>query len=71
MTNSDHNAFIGAKVGSNNTGELSAIYEALLFAEQRNMQTVQIRTDSKWSINVIAGKWRASSHKLQLSLSPP
>ena len=56
--------YIGAKVGSNNTGELSAIYEALLFAGQRSMQTVQIRTDSKWSINVITGKWRASSHKV-------
>ena len=28
------------------------------------MQTVQIRTDGKWSINVITGKWRASSHKV-------
>ena len=63
MTNSDHNAFIGARVGSNNTGELSAIHEALLFAEQRSMQKVQINTDSKWSINVITGKWRAGGHK--------
>ena len=33
VTNSDHNAFVGAKRGSNDTDELSTIYEALLFAE--------------------------------------
>ena len=32
------------------------------------MQKVQIRTDSKWSINVITGKWRASSHKILVNL---
>ena len=63
ITSSDHTAFLGAEVGSNNTGELSAIYEALLFAAERHFDHTVIHSDSQWSINVITGRWRPKAHK--------
>ena len=64
ITSRDHNAYIGASVGSNNTGELSAIVEALLFASEHEYTHVQIYTDSQWAINVITGRWRARTNKI-------
>ena len=64
ITSRDHNAYIGASVGSNNTGELSAIVEALLFASEHEYTHVQIYTDSQWAINVITGRWRARTNKV-------
>ena len=64
ITARDHNAYIGASVGSNNTGELSAIVEALLFASEHEYTHVQIYTDSQWAINVITGRWRARTNKI-------
>ena len=63
VTDPDSLHFRGAQVGSNNTGELTAILEALIMAMDKNWQDVTIRSDSQWSINVIAGKWKARSHK--------
>ena len=51
-------------MGSNNTGELSAIVEALLFAAEHEYTHVQIYTDSQWAINVITGRWRARTNKI-------
>ena len=62
ITSPDHTAFIGARVGSNNTGELSAIAEALLYARENEIHEVVVKTDSRWSINVITGKWRPRTH---------
>ena len=62
ITTSDHTAFLGANVGSNNTGELTAIAEAILYALENQYTSVVIRTDSQWSINVISGKWRPKTH---------
>ena len=61
----DHNSFHfhGAQVGSNNTGELTAILEAVIFAISENWEQVTIKTDSQWSIKVIKGVWKASRHK--------
>ena len=64
ITSRDHNAYIGASVGSNNTGELSAIVEALLFASEHEYTHVQIYTDSQWAINVITGRWRARTNNI-------
>ena len=60
----DHNApdYMGAEVGSNNTGELTAIAEALLHAKE-HQHTPHIHTDSLWSINVLTGRWRPQRHK--------
>ena len=57
-TDPHHAKYIGARVGSNNTGELSAIIEALLFALEHEYTKVVIYSDSEWSINMITGKWR-------------
>ena len=63
ITCSDHNAYRGAAVGSNNTGEISAIIESLLHAHQRSNKKIVIHCDSLWAINTITGRWRAKSHK--------
>ena len=64
ITMPDHAAYLGAAVGSNNTGELTAIFEALLFAEAQGCTAVRIHSDSQWAIKVSTGAWRASSHKI-------
>ena len=61
--------FIGAQVGSNNTGELSAIIEALLFALEHEYTQVVIHTDSQWSIHMIKGIWRPKTKKDLVSLA--
>jgi len=63
VTDQDHNAYRGATVGSNNTGEVTAIVEALLHAHQHAFQQVHIHTDSQWAKNVITGQWRAQRNK--------
>ena len=63
VTSSANSGYVGASVGSNNTGEVSAIIEALLCTVEHEYTRVHVRTDSQWSINVIAGKWRAKSNK--------
>ena len=61
-TTSDHSAYIGATVGSNNTGELTAIVEAVLYAQQCQLSQAVIHSDSRWAINMITGKWRPRTH---------
>ena len=63
VTSTANSGYVGATVGSNNTGEVSAIIEALLCAVEHEYARVQVHTDSQWSINVITGKWRAKSNK--------
>ena len=63
ITTPDHSAFLGATVGSNNTGELTAVAEAMLYAIEHQLQRIIIHTDSAWAVNVIKGKWRPKSHK--------
>ena len=69
ITCSDHNAYRGAAVGSNNTGEISAIIEALLHAHQRASKQVVIHSDSLWAINTITGRWRAKTHKAMVNFA--
>ena len=63
ITSPDHTAYVGATVGSNNTGELTAIAEALLFAVEHEYTHVTIHTDSLWARNVISGLWKAKTNK--------
>ena len=63
ITDSDHPAYRGAQVGSNNTGELTAILEAILYAEDKEWAALTIQTDSLWSLKVINGQWRPHRHK--------
>ena len=62
-TDPSHFRFLGARVGSNNTGEVSAIIEALLYALEHEYTHVHIHSDSQWAINTITGKWRAKANK--------
>ena len=69
ITCSDHNAYRGAAVGSNNAGEISAIIEALLHSHQRASEQVVIHSDSLWAINTITGRWRAKAHKAMVNFA--
>ena len=62
-TDQRHVKYIGARVGSNNTGELTAIIEALLYAHELEYREVVIYADSQWSLNMITGKWRPKTNK--------
>ena len=53
---------LSSKQGSNNTGEVTAIIEALLFAHAEAFTQVTIHSDSRWAINAITGRWR-TKHK--------
>ena len=68
-TDPNHLKFIGAQVGSNTTGELSAIIEALLFALEHEYSQVVIHSDSQWAIHMIKGIWRPKSNKDLVSLA--
>ena len=68
ITCSDHNAYRGAAVGSNNAGEISAIIEALLHSHQRASKQVVIHSDSLWAINT-TGRWRAKAHKAMVNFA--
>ena len=63
VTDNHHLKYLGAVVGSNNTGELSAIIEALLFALEHDYERVHVHTDSQWSLNMVTGKWRPKTNK--------
>ena len=49
----------GATRHSNNTGELTALLEAILDERARPAGTVAFCVDSTYAINVATGKWRA------------
>jgi len=60
----DDEHYIGAEVGSNNTAELSGLFEALrwlLTEEQRD--AVCIRLDSQYAGNIATGMWRAKANR--------
>ena len=61
-TDTSHITYRGATVGSNNTGEVTAIIEALLYAHQRGWQHLTIHSDSQWAINTITGRWTSKCH---------
>jgi len=56
--------FLGAEVGSNNTGELSAICEALIYVRDTlGCCEVCIYHDSTYAANVITGEMKAKKNK--------
>ena len=61
--------YIGANVGSNNTAELSAIVEALLFqlASPTIPASITFYYDSKWAANAVRGTHRPKRHKEMVS----
>ena len=63
QTNPDADDFIGAEVGSNNTGELTAMAEALRWLLKHNEEReVLVRTDSTYAGNIASGHWRARAN---------
>jgi len=62
ITDSNHPLWIGADIGSNNTGELSAIYYALEWAKE-NATKVTIYSDSNYALNMTFGNWKPSTNK--------
>lgn len=72
ITDSNHPLWIGAEIGSNNTGELSAIYYALEWAlhhadapasEYGGNGIVTIYSDSNYALNMVFGNWKPSTNK--------
>ena len=72
ITDSNHPFWIGADIGSNNTGELSAIYWALEWAlhhanvpasEYEGNGIVTIYSDSNYALNMVFGNWKPSTNK--------
>jgi len=65
VTDSASDYFLGAEVGSNNTGELSAVCEALLWLRDHegSSRPVTLYYDSKYAANIASGKWNAEKNK--------
>ena len=56
--------FLGAEVGSNNTGELSAMAHALRWLLIEGSTTaVTIRGDSQYALHIASGEWRAKANR--------
>jgi ribonuclease HI len=54
---------VSGVTGSNNTAELSAIYHALEYIRDNNLDDVIIYTDSMYAMNLIFGSWKPSSNQ--------
>lgn len=63
ITDPKHPLYIGAEVGSNNTGELTAIYKALSWCLSNKPNEVTIYSDSQYALNVVLGDWNASKNR--------
>ena len=59
VVDSEGAAFRGAEHGSNNTGELTAVIEAILWARNRTHPTDElvVRYDSQYAANMTDGSW--------------
>ena len=69
ITDRDSDFFLGAKVGSNNTAELSAIAHALRWLLMGNgKKNIIIKGDSQYAMNITMGKWKVKSNR-ELALS--
>ena len=67
----DHNAahYLGAAVGSNNTGELTAWMEAALFelGQEELPEQITFCYDSQWAAHMVTGKFRAKRNRALVS----
>ena len=60
----DEEGFLGAEVGSNNTGELSAMAHARRWLlMEGSADAVTIRGDSQYALKIAAGEWRAKANQ--------
>ena len=65
LTDPQHARWLGAKVGSNNTGELTAILEGAVWAfHNPTVQAVDFRYDSKYAAKLAAGEWEPTANLL-------
>ena len=63
ITDANDEDFIGAEIGSNNTGELSAFAHALRWILARDVTGEYIiRTDSNYAGNITDGTWNAKAN---------
>lgn len=62
VTDIEEDNYIGAEVGSNNTGELTAIYEALKFIESRTDESFVIFGDSMYAGKMAMSEWKAKEN---------
>ena len=64
IVSSEEEGFLGAEVGSNNTGELSAMAHALRWLlMEGSTDPVTIRGDSQYALKISAGEWRAKANR--------
>ena len=64
ITSSDEDGFLGAEVGSNNTGELSAMAHTLRWLLiEGGTDAVTIRGDSQYALKIATGEWRAKANR--------
>ena len=63
ITDAGHPLYIGAEIGSNNTAELSAVYNALEWIKSSDATSVTIYSDSQYALNMTFGDWRPSTNK--------
>jgi len=60
----DEEGFLGAEVGSNNTGELSAMAHALRWLlMEGSTDPVTLRGDSQYALKISTGEWRAKANR--------
>ena len=70
ITNPNSNEWLGAEVGSNNTGELSAMVHALRWILVNCPKgEVTIRADSMYALRITDGAWSAKANKKLAYLS--
>ena len=64
ITSTDGDGYLGAEVGSNNTGELSAMAHALRWLLiEGSTNAVTIRGDSQFALKIAAGEWRTKANR--------
>ena len=64
ITSASQDGFLGAEVGSNNTGELSAMAHTLRWLlSQSSSDPVTIRGDSQYALKIASGEWRAKANR--------
>ena len=63
ITDAEDESYLGAEIGSNNTGELSAFAHALRWVlSQDSDGDYIIRTDSNYAGNITDGTWKAKAN---------
>ena len=64
IVSSEEEGCLGAEVGSNNTGELSAMAHALRWLlMEGSTDPVTLRGDSQYALKISTGEWRAKANR--------